>query len=46
MFVVINIEVHVKKWNYGYKTAEIHELSYKSKVKVNRYNKQCLQSLS
>ena len=26
-FVVINIEIHVNKWNYGYKTALFNELS-------------------
>ena len=42
MFAVLNIEIIRNKWIYVYKTADINELSYYNKVKVNRSNKQYL----
>ena len=35
MFAVLIIEIHVCKCYYEYKTAELDELSYYNKVKVN-----------
>ena len=46
MFAVLNKKINVSKCIYEYKTAEIDELSKYNKVKVNLYNKQCLQFLS
>ena len=36
MFVALSIEINVSKLIYGYKTAELDELSYYNKVKVKR----------
>ena len=42
MFVAINIEIHVNKCNYGYKTALFNELTLNNEVKINLYNTQRL----
>ena len=42
MFVVIDIEIHVDKYNYLYKTALFNELTKNNKVTVILYNTQRL----
>ena len=42
MFVVIDIEIHLDKYNYLYKTALFNELTSNNKVKINLYKTECL----